>query len=165
MRNSLMALHHIGPSPAWSSGPLASNPTPLIFSGCFLRSLVQRERRSLRIHQLHDTAATRHVHWTVHNFGAILCRPAERSVEIGCFRVIQPRWRRWLAFGYRHHAAHLLISDSENPVGPHWSHVHVLDDFPSEDFRVEVECGSVVARQEFVPAKLPGLRRIVKCHW
>src|SRR5215510_3437450 len=126
---------------------------------------MQRERRSLRIHQLRDTAATGHVHWTVHDFGAILCRPAERSVEIGCLRVIKPHWRRWRAFGYRHHATHLLISDSENPIGPHWSHVHVLDDFPSEDFGVEVECGSVIARQEFVPAKLPCLRRIVKSHW
>src|SRR5262245_47523683 len=64
----------------------------LIFSGCFLRSLVQRERRSLRIHQLRDTAATGHVHWTVHDFGAILCRPAERSIEIG--RIWKPLTRR-----------------------------------------------------------------------
>src|ERR1051326_6337772 len=139
-------------------------PAVFLDSGCFLGSLVQRERRSLRIHQLYDTAATRHVHWTAHDFGAILCRPAKRSIEIGCFRVIKPLWRRCLTFGYRHHAAHLLISDSENPVGAHWSHIHVLNDFPAEDFRVEVECGSVIARQEFVPAELAGLRRIVKTH-
>jgi len=38
----------------------------LNLSGCFLGSLVQRERRSLRVHQLRDTAPTGHVHWAVH---------------------------------------------------------------------------------------------------
>src|SRR5262245_53112408 len=129
-----------------------------LFSGCFLWSLVQCERRALRIHQLRDAAAARHLHWAAHDLRAILGGTGECRVEIRCFGVIKPHRRCSLAFGYGHDAAHLLITDSENSISSYWPHIHVMDDFPSEQFRIQIEGCRLIARQKFVPTELPGLR-------